>query len=91
MPLFLAEHTWAKDKTLEVMQAAQPLFTGENLPTNVKLHATYLYVEKQKAVCVWESDNIDTLVEIFDAMKDVLPCKNTFSPITQIYPSQAIR
>ena len=89
MPLFLAEHTWKKDQTLEVMGAAQPLFSGENLPSNVKLHSSYLYVENQKAFCVWETDNIDTLNNVFDKVN--LPCKNQFFPITQIYPSLAIR
>ena len=87
MPLFLAEHVWKKDQTLEVMAAAQPLLTGERLPSNVKLHASYLYVEKQKAFCIWEVDTIGLLEDVFEAEK--LPCKNTFSPITQIYPARA--
>lgn len=91
MTLFIAEHTWKPEDNLTVIKAAQPLFTGENLPKKLKLHATYLYGDVMKAICIWEADNIASLETIFDAMKDVLPCENKFSPITQFYPTIDLR
>jgi hypothetical protein len=87
MKLFLAEHTWDAENTVTIIKAAQPLFSGENLPKNLKLHATYLYGQIPKAICIWETDNLATLTAVFESMKDVLPMENKFTQITRMYPT----
>lgn len=92
MPLFVAEHTWDIDRTTELMKGAQPIFTGEGFPSNVKLHASYLYKQMPKMICIWEADKVNSVKEIFDAMKDDLPTmKNKFYPSVQVYPTVEIK
>ncbi len=79
MPLFLAEHSWEKEKTPVVMKRVIHYFRGitaglppqdfpeGTFPETVKLCATYILPD-ERAICIWEADKLETLEKSFKAM-----------------------
>lgn len=92
MPLFLAEHSWVKEKTPTVMKTIVETFMQleagvrpEGWPETVKLCATYMMPGEQ-AICIWEADHTETLENMFVAMLEMLPAKTKVTPMVQAYP-----
>lgn len=92
MPLFLAEHSWVKEKTPAIMKgivgAFMQLSAGvqpEGWPETVKLCATYT-MPGERAICIWEADKAETLEKMFTAMLETLPAKTKITPMVQAYP-----
>jgi hypothetical protein len=92
MPMFVAEHSWVKEKTPTIMKAiveslmqlgagVQP--TG--WPETVKLCAVYT-MPGERAICIWEADHTETLEKMFVALLDILPAKTVVTPMLQAYP-----
>lgn len=86
MPLFLAEHSWEKEKTPAVFKGSlDHVMRPEGLPETVKLCTSYM-LPGERAICIWEADKAETLENMFKAKIDALPVKTKITPIRQSYP-----
>jgi len=84
--LFLAEHTWEKEKTPAIWKGGLDLLMRpEVLPETVKLCATY-NLPGERGICIWEADKAETLENMFKAMIDAYPAETKVTPIVQLYP-----
>jgi len=86
MPLFLAEHTWEKEKTPVIYKGSfNVMLQPEGFPETVKLCTSYV-LPGERAICIWEADKAETLENMFKAMLDVFPAETKITPILQSYP-----
>ena len=93
MPMFLADHTWKKEQTPSIMKGLVASFMGlaagvrpEQWPKTVNLCATYALAGECRAICIWEADKAETLVNMFKKMEATFPVKTIITPIAQVYP-----
>jgi hypothetical protein len=92
MPMFLAEHSWVKEKTPAMMKGIVDFLLQleagvrpEGVPETVTLCAVYT-MPGERAICIWEADHTETLEKMFVALLEILPAKTVVTPMLQAYP-----
>jgi len=91
-PLFLAEHSWVKEKTPAIMKGIVEFFLQieagvrpEGMPETAKLCTAYM-MSGERAICIWEADHTETLEKMFVAMLEIFPAKTVVTSMVQAYP-----